>query len=99
MQIPTVAHCALEYYRWMMRSQLRPDGWRYRRLMSEPVSVPTLQLHGSQDTCILPRSAQGSGRYVAATYEWRILDDAGHFPAEETPERVNGELVRWAKGN
>ncbi|HEX3812203.1 MAG TPA: alpha/beta hydrolase [Mycobacteriales bacterium] len=97
-QIPAVAHCALEYYRWMIRSQLRPDGWRYAKLLSEPVSAPTLQLHGGQDSCLLPRTAQGSGRYVAAAYEWRLLADAGHFLHEEAPDTVSGELIRWAKG-
>ncbi len=28
-QIPGVAHCALEYHRWTVRSLLRPDGIRY----------------------------------------------------------------------
>jgi len=98
-QIPTVAHCALEYYRWMMRSQLRPDGWRFGKVMAQPVSAPTLQLHGGYDSAILPRTAQGSGRYVAAAYEWRLIEAAGHFPHEETPELVSGELIRWAKGS
>jgi pimeloyl-ACP methyl ester carboxylesterase len=31
-------------------------------------------------------------------YEWRVLDDVGHFPAEEVPDLVTGEIVRWAKG-
>ncbi|MGI8870033.1 MAG: alpha/beta fold hydrolase [Mycobacteriales bacterium] len=94
---PAAAHCALEYYRWMMRAQFRSDGWRYRKLMSAPVTAPTLQLHGGADSCTLPRTAQGSSRYVAAAYEWRALDGVGHFPHEEAPETVAGELVRWAK--
>jgi pimeloyl-ACP methyl ester carboxylesterase len=98
MLIPGVAHCAVEYDRWLGRSLIRPSGWRYFRLMAEPVMVPTLHLHGAADRYLLPRSAQGSGRYVAAAYEWRTLIAAAHFPHEESPERVTGELVRWAKG-
>ncbi len=94
---PAAAHCALEYYRWMMRSQLRMDGWRYAKLMAEPVRTPTLQLHGADDVCTLARTAQGSGRYVAAEYEWRALPGIGHFPHEEAPDLVSGELIRWAK--
>jgi pimeloyl-ACP methyl ester carboxylesterase len=97
MRIPKTAHCALEYYRWMLRSVPRPDGLRYARLLAEPVTAPTLQLHGQLDTCLLPRTAQGSGRYVAAAYEWRLLDGVAHFPQEEAPDTVTGELVRWAK--
>lgn len=96
-QIPAVARCALEYYRWMVRSTTRPSGWRYARLMAEPVAVATLQLHGDSDRCMLPRTAQGSGRYVAAGYEYQVLPGIGHFPQEEAPSLVTGELVRWAK--
>jgi pimeloyl-ACP methyl ester carboxylesterase len=95
--IPKTAHCALEYYRWMLRSVVRPDGLRYAKSLSEPVTAPTLQLHGSLDSALLPRTAQGSGRYVAAAYEWLLLDGVGHFPHQEAPERVTGELLRWAK--
>jgi pimeloyl-ACP methyl ester carboxylesterase len=97
MRIPGVAHSALEYHRWLMRSSFRPDGWRYAKEMGRPVAAPTLQLHGAQDQVVLPRTAQGSGRYVAAAYEWRVLIDAGHFPHEESPDAVNAELLRWAK--
>lgn len=97
MQVLYVPHSALEYYRWFVRSQTRPDGRRYRRAMREPVRVPTLQLHGALDTCILPASAQGSGRYVSAAYEWRVLDGVGHFPHEEAPDAVTGEILRWCK--
>jgi pimeloyl-ACP methyl ester carboxylesterase len=97
MRIPKTAHCALEYYRWMLRSVPRPDGLRFHRSLGEPLTAPTLQLHGQLDRCLLPRTAQGSGRYVAAAYEWRVLDGVGHFPHQEQPEHVTGELVRWAK--
>jgi pimeloyl-ACP methyl ester carboxylesterase len=90
-------HCALEYYRWAVRSVPRADGRQFRRLLRRPLDVPTLQLHGALDTCVLPATAQGSSRYVAAAYEWRLLDTVGHFPAEEAPDIVTGELVRWAK--
>lgn len=90
-------HCALEYFRWAMRSLPRSDGRRFRRALHEPLTTPTLQLHGGADPCVLPATAQGSGRYVAAPYEWRLLDGLGHFPPEEAPEIVTGEVVRWAK--
>ncbi|MQA83081.1 MAG: alpha/beta fold hydrolase [Streptosporangiales bacterium] len=95
MRIPGVAHCALEYYRWVIRSLPRPDGIRYAREMRVPIRVPTLQLHGALDKCVLPRSAQGSGRYVEAPYRWRLLAGAGHFPHEEMPQQFNTELLGW----
>jgi pimeloyl-ACP methyl ester carboxylesterase len=97
MQVLGVPHCALEYFRWAMRSVPRSDGRRFRRTLRDPLHTPTLQLHGAVDPCVLPATAQGSGKYVAAPYEWRLLDDVGHFPPEEAPELVTGEVVRWAK--
>ena len=95
MQIPHVAHSALEYYRWLLRSQLRPDGIRFARAMRAPVGVPTLQLHGALDGCTLPRTAAGSGRYVGGPYTWRMIEDAGHFLPEESPKATSALLLHW----
>jgi pimeloyl-ACP methyl ester carboxylesterase len=96
-QILHTPNRALEYYRWAVRSTTRTDGRRYRRQMSVPITRPTLQLHGSVDPCVLPRTAQGSGQHVAADYEWRLLEGLGHFPHQEAPELVTSELLRWCK--
>jgi pimeloyl-ACP methyl ester carboxylesterase len=95
MRIPGVAHSALEYHRWIVRSRLRPDGIRYARRMRAPIQAPTLHLHGTLDGCVLPSTARGAGRYVDGPYRWRLIDGAGHFPHEELPERFNAELAGW----
>ena len=95
--LPGVAHCALEYYRWAVRSQARPEGARLAKALREPVMTPVLQLHGAQDSCVLPATARGSGRYVAGPYVWRQLEAAGHFLPEEAPDAVTGEVLAWAK--
>ena len=95
MQIPGVAHSALEGYRWALRSLPRPDGLRYARRMRTPVAVPTLHVHGALGGPVLPSSAQGSSRYVDAPYRWRQLPDVGHFPHEEDPDTFNAELIGW----
>ena len=97
MRIPQAAFCALEAYRWVARSALRLQGYRFVKLMQRPSDVPTLQLHGALDTAVLPRTAQGSGRYVTAAYEWRLLPDVGHFLHQEAPDVVTGEILRWLK--
>jgi pimeloyl-ACP methyl ester carboxylesterase len=94
-RIPAVAHLALEYHRWLGRSQLRPDGHRFARVMRRSVEAPTLQVHGALDRCVLPRTAHGSGRHVAAPYRWRLIEGAGHYPHEETPEVFDAELLGW----
>ncbi len=95
MRIPSVAHSALEYQRWLMRSTPRPDGMRYVRRMRTLIQVPTLHLHGALDSCVLPRTARGAGRYVDGPYRWKVLDGAGHFPHEERPVAFNTELRGW----
>ncbi|HLL64718.1 MAG TPA: alpha/beta hydrolase [Micromonosporaceae bacterium] len=97
MLIPQSAFCAMEGYRWAARSALRPQGYRFVKQMQQPIVSPTLQLHGALDSAVLPRTAQGSGRYVIAEYEWRMLDGVGHFPHQEAPDLVTGEILRWAK--
>jgi pimeloyl-ACP methyl ester carboxylesterase len=95
MGVPSVAHSALEYHRWFLRSWLRPDGMRYAHRMRAPIQVPTLHLHGALDPCVPTRSAQGSARYVAAPYRWRLIDGAGHFLPEEQPDSFDAALRNW----
>jgi pimeloyl-ACP methyl ester carboxylesterase len=97
MRIHPVAHCSLEFFRWAVRSLIRPDGRAYADSMRVPIRCPVLQLHGDFDGCVLPRTAQGSSRHVSADYEWHLLTGVGHFPQHEVPERVSDELIRWAK--
>jgi pimeloyl-ACP methyl ester carboxylesterase len=97
MTIPLAAFCAMEAYRWAFRSTMRLHGYRFVRAMRQPIVTPTLQLQGALDPITLPATAQGSGRYVLADYEWRLLDGVGHFPHVEAPELVAGEIIRWVK--
>jgi pimeloyl-ACP methyl ester carboxylesterase len=95
MQVPGVAHCSVEYFRWAIRSIPRPDGMRFAARMRTPIEAPVLQLHGALDMCILPSSALGSGKYVAAPYRWRLFEELGHFPQEEDPAAFDAELLDW----
>lgn len=97
MLIPQSAFCAMEWYRWGFRSILRLQGYRFVKQLQQPIASPTLQLHGALDTAVLPRTALGSGRYVIAEYEWHLLDGVGHFPQQEAPDIITGEVLRWAK--
>ena len=91
------AHLSLEFFRWAVRSLPRPDGRHAAAGMRKPVTVPVLQLHGAADSCTLPSTARRSGRHVDAEYQWHLLEDVGHFPQDEAPERVSAELIDWAK--
>ena len=95
MALPFVAHSAAEYYRWLVRSQVRPDGWRFAALMRTPITVPVLQLHGGHDRAVLPSSAGGSQAWCEGPFERHLLPGVGHFLPEEAPEQVNGYLLDW----
>jgi pimeloyl-ACP methyl ester carboxylesterase len=95
MAVPFVAHSAAEYYRWLVRSQVRPDGWKFARRMRTPISVPVLQLHGEHDRSVLPDTVAGSAQYCSGPYEHHVVTGAGHFLPEEAPDAVSGHLVRW----
>ncbi|HEX6446742.1 MAG TPA: alpha/beta hydrolase [Streptosporangiales bacterium] len=98
-RLPHVAHSALEYHRWLGRSMfLRPDGVRFvRALRRDPVRVPTLVLHGARDPIVHPQTAASSAAYVEAPYRWRLLDGAGHFPQEESPDAVTRAILSWLR--
>src|SRR5436190_733808 len=99
MRIPSAAHSALEYHRWLARSGVRPDGLRYARHMRTPIAAPVLHLHGAVDTCVLPRTARGAGRYVDGPYRWRVIDGAGHFPHDGRPFHAHEVLeAAWKSG-
>lgn len=95
MALPFVAHSAAEYYRWVVRSQVRPDGWRFAARMRTPVSVPVLQLHGQHDRAVLPATAAGSAAYCSGPFERRLVPGAGHFLPEEAPAEVSASLLDW----
>jgi pimeloyl-ACP methyl ester carboxylesterase len=97
MLIPGVAHSSMEYYRWQIRSMVRPDGMRYHQRMRALTEVPTLHLQGSLDRVLLDSTARGSGVQANAPYRWRLLEGVGHFPHEEAPELFTSEVLGWLR--
>ncbi|MEV1292814.1 alpha/beta hydrolase [Pseudonocardia sp. NPDC049635] len=88
MRISTVAHCALEYYRWAVRSLFRPEGLRFARAVSDPVGVPALQVHGADDPCVLEATMRRTRRFAGAGFTHHALPRTGHFVHQERPARV-----------
>ena len=95
MALPFVAHSAAEYYRWVVRSQVRPDGWKFAARMKTPISLPVLQLQGELDGAVLADTAAGSAAYVTGPFTRHLVPGAGHFLPEEAPDVVNEHLLDW----
>lgn len=85
-QVPGVAHCAMEYYRWALRSQFRGDGRRFAAAVARPAAAPVLQIHGECDPCLLESTARHSARWAGGRFSHEVLADVGHFPHQERPE-------------
>lgn len=93
-QIPSAAHSALEYQRWAFRSQLRGEGRRFLKSMSQQLAVPLLHLRGDADPYVLADSVDRSQRY-ASQARYVSVASAGHFSHEEAPAQINRHLIRF----
>lgn len=93
MRVPGVAHSALEYFRWALRSQLRGDGRRFAADVDRRLAVPVLQVHGRLDPYLLESTALASREWLPPRLVFRSLPDVGHFPHHEAPERLGDLLV------
>lgn len=93
-QIPSAAHCALEYQRWSVRSQLRSEGRRFMKLMDRPLDVPLLHLRGDADPYVLADPVERSRRY-ATHGRFATIAAAGHYAHEEAPAETNEQLQRF----
>ena len=94
-QVPGVVHCAMEYYRWAARSQLRAEGPRFAAAVARPTAVPVLQVHGSLDPCLLVRTAGASRRWTGGGHELHVQPATGHFPHQERPAETTALLTRF----
>lgn len=94
-QIPRVAHSALEYQRWAFRSQFRPDGRRFMTAMDQRLEIPVLQIHGDLDPYVLTDTVERGVAHAPGQQLYRIAD-AGHFAHQEAAAEVTAELTRFA---
>ena len=95
MQIPSVAHSALEYHRWLARSTLRPDGIRYARRMRTPIQVPDAAPARGAGYLRAAADRPGGRAVRRGTLPLAVIDGAGHFPHEERPDAFDTELRGW----
>lgn len=93
-RIPGAAHCALEYQRWAVRSQLRSEGHRFIKSTVAQLGVPLLHIRGDADPYVLAAPVERTQRY-APHGRYVSVAGAGHFSHEEAPEEINRHLTRF----
>ncbi|VVE26449.1 alpha/beta fold hydrolase [Pandoraea anhela] len=57
--------------------------------------VPTLVLHGTEDTCNHPQSSADKERFFSGPYERVLIDGVGHFPQREAPQTVAHRILTF----
>jgi pimeloyl-ACP methyl ester carboxylesterase len=60
-----------------------------------PVAVPTLYLHGRDDTCVPASVVDDVPAALPPGSRVEVIDDAGHFVQYEQPELVRDLVVEW----
>ncbi|MEN4473482.1 alpha/beta hydrolase [Mycolicibacterium cosmeticum] len=93
-RIPGATHCALEYQRWAVRSQLRGEGRRFMRSMKQPLAIPVLHMRGDADPYVLADPVHRTRPYAPHGH-FASIEGAGHFAHEECPDTVNAHLSRF----
>jgi pimeloyl-ACP methyl ester carboxylesterase len=89
------SHCALEYHRWLVRSQVRADGRSFGRAMRAPVGQPVLVVRGADDRTLPPGAYAATRAHVLGPVAEHAVAGAGHFVPEETPDTVTALLLEW----
>jgi pimeloyl-ACP methyl ester carboxylesterase len=54
-----------------------------------PINVPTLFIWGDADDTVGRVAAEGTVDFIAAPYRFEVLHGAGHFAADQMPDRVS----------
>ncbi|MCC6764110.1 MAG: alpha/beta hydrolase [Deltaproteobacteria bacterium] len=92
---PGVASAALGYYRAMFDPTRQDPALAalQNRMMSDPIEVPGLVLHGADDGCMSAELVEGMAAYFPRGLRVEIVPGTGHFLHQEDPARVNALIL------
>ncbi len=96
---PGVAEAALGYYRAMFNPGLQDPALAglQNRMMTEPIDVPALMLHGADDGCMGAELVDGMAAYFPRGLRTEIVRGTGHFLHQEDPARVNALILDFLR--
>jgi pimeloyl-ACP methyl ester carboxylesterase len=61
--------------------------------------VPVLQIHGTDDPCLLESTARRSGRWGGPRYRLEVLPNVGHFVHQEAAATTTDTLVDFLQAS
>jgi pimeloyl-ACP methyl ester carboxylesterase len=90
---PGALTAMLNYYRAFFRRRLTTQD---RRVLYEPIQVPTLMIWGENDTALGMELSYGTERLVK-DFTVRYLPGVSHWVQQEAPEKVNAIIESWLR--
>ncbi len=64
-----------------------------------PINVPTLFIWGDADDTVGRVAAEGTTDFIAAPYRFEVLPGAGHFAADQMPDRVSELMLEHVRSH
>lgn len=95
MTIPFAAHGAASWQQSLLRTRLSLGSRRVRRQLTRRIDQPLLLMWGANDPLCPTPLMSASLRFAPRRAASVVIDGAGHYPHEETPETVTTHLVGW----
>lgn len=94
---PGVLDAALAYYRTAMNPAMRDPAFdaTENRIGVDPISVPTLYVHGADDGCIGVEVSEGMESMFTGRFRRIVIDGAGHFVHWEKPAEFNRAVLEF----
>jgi pimeloyl-ACP methyl ester carboxylesterase len=96
---PGVLEAALGYYRATFNPALQDPALAtlQGRMMTDPIEVPGLMLHGANDGCMGAELVDGMASLFPRGLRVEIVPGTGHFLHQEAPERINAIVLDFLK--
>ncbi|WP_157995482.1 alpha/beta fold hydrolase [Peristeroidobacter soli] len=94
--VPGVLPEILAYYRQALGAGPAPPGEIAARL-KQPITVPTLYLHGRNDGCIGADLGAAMAPFFTGSLQRRVIDGVGHFLHAEQPDLIGAEILAFLR--
>ena len=96
---PGVLEAALGYYRATFNPALQDPALAalQGRMMTDPIDVPSLMLHGADDGCMGAELVKGMAALFPRGLRVEIVPGTGHFLHQEAPDWVNALVLDFLK--